>query len=50
MKLCKPRRYPDEATAKRCLWAMGQNKKVDVDKLTVRPCKDCKGWHVARSR
>lgn len=45
---CKSRRYADEASAKRCLWAMGQNKKVNIDKLTVKPCKACKGWHVAR--
>jgi len=45
---CKSKRYGDEGTAKRCLWAIGQNKKIDVDKLTVKPCRACKGFHIAR--
>ena len=24
--------------------------KIDTGKLTVKPCKLCKGWHVVRSR
>lgn len=46
---CPSRRYADEVTAKRCLWAMAQNRR-DTSKLTVKPCKACKGWHIARSK
>ena len=50
MKSCAHKRYPDEATARRCLWAISTNRRINVDKLTVKPCKLCKGWRIARSR
>ncbi len=47
MRVCKARRHVDEAAAKKALWAMAQNRR-DTSQLTVKPCKVCKGWHIAR--
>lgn len=44
---CTNKRYADEATAKRVLWAMKQNGRGEG--LTVKPCKACNGWHLKRS-
>jgi hypothetical protein len=45
---CRARKYRDEATARRCLWAMGQQKRIDIDSLTVKPCRVCEAWHIVR--
>jgi hypothetical protein len=45
---CTRRHYPDEETARRCLWAMGQQGRINVDRLTVVRCRACGKWHVRR--
>ena len=44
---CPKRKYPDEETARRCLWAMG-NRGADTSRLTVGRCRTCLMWHVGR--
>jgi hypothetical protein len=44
---CPKRRYYDEETARRCLWAMG-NRGVDTSKMGVGRCRLCRTWHVVR--
>lgn len=43
---CKMKRFTTEDAAKRCLWAMQQNKR-GKDLIVVR-CVVCRGWHFRR--
>ena len=49
MTKCRPRRYADEETVKRVIWAIKLNGRGN-DKLVPRRCRACSGWHIARSR
>lgn len=45
---CKARSYPDEATARRCLWAMTQ-RGFNTNHMSANRCA-CGAWHVGRHR
>ena len=47
--LCHARRYANEETVKRVIWAIKLNGRGN-DKLVPRRCRTCGGWHIARSR
>ena len=49
MTKCRPRRYADEETVKRVIWAIKLNGRGN-DKLVSRHCRTCGGWHIRRSR
>ena len=46
---CHPRRYADEETVKRVIWAIKLNGRGN-DKLTPRRCCACGGWHITRGK
>jgi hypothetical protein len=48
MTSCPRRAYRDEATARRCLWAIGQQRRINVTRLTVMRCLGCGMWHIVR--
>ena len=43
---CKRRSYQDEATARRCLWAM-TTRGFNTNKMTAIRCA-CGAWHIVR--
>lgn len=50
LRCSSKRSYQDEPTARRCLWAIGQQRRINVDRLTVMRCLACGAWHVGRVR
>ena len=47
---CTHRRYKDEPTARRCLWALGQQGRINHDRLCVKRCRECRGWRIVRRK
>jgi len=44
---CRVRKYKTEDAAKRVLWAIKQNGRLD-DSFTVKYCDLCFAWHIVR--
>jgi hypothetical protein len=45
---CTNRSYKTEAIAKRCLWAIGQQRRINVDRMAAMRCRGCGMWRVGR--